>query len=351
MVVTQLEKVVKWENLLLAYHNAAKGKRGKDATAAIELRLTDHLLMLQEQISCGTYRPGTYRQFTIKAPKLRLISAAPFKDRIVHHALCQVTEPAFEKTFIHDSYANRRKKGTHAAINRFQEFSRKYAWVLRADIQQHFASIDHAVLTTILQKTLPDPTLNPLINTILESGYTGTKQDYTMQYFPGDDLLACCRPRGLPIGNLTSQFWSNCYMNPFDHFIKRELRCKAYLRYVDDFALFSDSKSELWQFKKAIVERLARFRLKIHNNSCQVAPTHTGIPWLGMVVYPEYKKLKARKARYATRHLHHQYENWRNGRISYAQLNASIYAWINHAKHANTWRLRNMVLRKAARRH
>ncbi len=98
-----------------------------------------------------------------------------------------------------------------------------------------------------------------------------------------------CRPRGLPIGNLTSQFWSNCYLHPFDQFIKRELRCPAYLRYVDDMALFSDSKHELWAWKRAIVERLASLRLVIHEASAQVTPVRCGIPWLGFIVYPTHR--------------------------------------------------------------
>ena len=128
---------------------------------------------------------------------------------------------------------------------------------------------------------------------ILDSETGVLRREYDMVYFPGDDLFAINRPRGLPIGNLTSQFWSNCYLNPFDHFVKSELLCPAYLRYVDDFALFSNSKRQLWRWKEAIVERLAKIRLEVHNRAQEV-PVKSGIPWLGFVVYPTHRLLKAR---------------------------------------------------------
>src|SRR5690606_28845596 len=144
------------------------------------------------------------------------------------------------------------------AIDRLQQFARQYRYVLRADIVKHFPSLDHQILRGELAKVITDEDTLWLIDRILKSGEGVLKDEYEMVWFPGDDLLAVDRLRGLPIGNLTSQFWSNCYMNPFDWFVMRELRCPAYLRYVDDFALFSDSKSQLQEWKQAMVERLAR---------------------------------------------------------------------------------------------
>jgi len=171
-----------------------------------------------------------------------------------------------------------------------------------------------------------------------------------MHWFPGDDLFAACRPRGLPIGNLTSQFWSNCYLDPFDHFVKRELGCKAYLRYVDDFALFSNDKQQLWHWKQAAITRLARYRLTLHEAACQVAPTRCGAPWLGFVIYPDHRRLKARKARYATRRLAQRYDAWQDGAISFAEFDASVKGWVNHARFADTWGLRKTVFRRLAER-
>ncbi len=156
-----------------------------------------------------------------------------------------------------------------------------------------FQSIDHAILRGILARKLHDPGVVWLIDRILESGAGVLSEEYEMVYFPGDDLFAANRPRGLPIGNLTSQFWANCYLNPFDHFVKRELRCPAYLRYVDDLLLFGDDKGQLWDWKAAAVERLAGLRLTIHDECAQVRPTTEGIPFLGFVVYPRQAAAQA----------------------------------------------------------
>ncbi len=201
----------------------------------------DHLLKLREELLHGRYTPGPYTHFFIHEPKRRKISAATFRDRVVHHAVCRIIEPRFEQVFIPDSYANRVGKGTHRAIDRLQRFCRNYRYVLRCDIRQHFASIDHAILLENLRNRIHECDIIALIEKIIAGGCGVLNDEYNMVWFPGDDLLATCRPRGLPIGNLTSQFWSNCYLHPFDLFIKRELGCKAYLRYVDDFALFADN--------------------------------------------------------------------------------------------------------------
>ena len=183
---------------------------------------------------------------------------------MVHHALCNIIEPAFEQHFIADSYANRQGKGTHRAVDCLQMFARNYRYVIRLDIVRHFPAIDHQVLFDGLSRVIQDEGILDLISSIIASGKGVLDQEYDMVWFPGDDLLAACRPRGLPIGNLTSQFWSNCYLHPLDLFIKRELGCSAYLRYVDDFALFSNHKRQLWCWKQAIKERLAQLRLTVH---------------------------------------------------------------------------------------
>jgi hypothetical protein len=351
MTDSLLHQVTQWDNLLLAFRKAAKGKRGKSSTARLEARLADELLVLQAELQTGAYEPGGYVHFHIQEPKRRKISAAPFRDRVVHHALCNVIEPLFERGFIDDSFANRCSKGTHRAIDRFQRFAQRHPYVLRADIEQHFAAIDHEILLRTLTRRLPDDSVAPLIEKIVASGRDVLEQEYRMHWFPGDDLLAACRARGLPIGNLTSQFWSNCFLDPFDHFVKRQLRCKAYLRYVDDFALFSNDKTQLWHWKEAITERLARYRLSIHESACQVTPTDCGTPWLGFLVYPDHRRLKARKARYATRHLTHRYDAWRAGKISFAELDASVNGWVNHVRFADTWGLRKTVFRRLAARN
>lgn len=333
-----------WSNLLLAFQKAARGKRGREAAATFEFSLADNLLELQSELLQGRYRPGTYTHFLIHEPKRRKISAAPFRDRIVHHALHNVIGPRFERLFSDASFANRKGRGTHRAVDRFQQFARQYRYVLRCDIVKHFPSIDHAVLRSTLARCVGEPDILALIDCILSGGDGVLASEYIMHWFDGDDLLAACRPRGLPIGNVTSQFWSNCYLHPFDEFVARELQCAAYVRYVDDFALFSDSKRTLWQWKSRIVARLARLRLTLHAGSAQVGCTATGTPWLGFVVCPAHRRVKSRKVVEATRRLRARVKDLKAGKSSFDEMNAGVQGWVNHVRYANTWGLRRHVL-------
>lgn len=336
------EKLCSWLNLGWAYQNASRGKRGRGATAEFEYNLGDNLLDLETELTEKTYQPGAYSSFYIHEPKKRLISAAPFRDRVVHHALCNVTVPYFEELFIADSYANRVGKGTHRALDRCQGFAQKYKYVLQCDIAQFFPSIDHAVLRETLVSMLPDESVLWLLDRILASGEGVLAEEYDLMYFPGDDLLAANRPRGLPIGNLTSQWWANCYLNPFDHFVRRELRCKAYLRYVDDFLLFSDEKRELMRWRDAIIKRLERFRLTLHKGSAHPRPVEEGIPFLGFVIFPDHRRLKQRKGFAFRRKLLYLLKT--AGRET---ICASIQGWINHVHYGDTFRLRESVLGSA----
>jgi RNA-directed DNA polymerase len=337
-------ELTSWPNLLRAFQRASAGKRGRPSTAAFDHSMADRLLALADELRAGCYQPLPYTHFEIHEPKRRLISAAAFRDRVVHHALCQVIEPRFERVFLPHSFANRVGRGTHAAVAAVQAAAKAHRWVLRADIRQHFPSIDHALLMQAICRHVPEPDVLALVACILASG-DGVDADASPWIaFEGDDLLAACRPRGLPIGNLTSQFWSNVYLHPVDLFIQRELRCPGYARYVDDFALFSNSKAELWGFKAALSERLASLRLALHEGSLQVAPTSAGIPWLGFVVYPTHRLVKARKVRHSSRRLGDLYEAWRAGEISFASFDAAVQGWVAHVQHASSWGLRRHVL-------
>jgi retron-type reverse transcriptase len=213
-----LSRIAAWDNLLDAWRKAARGKRGKPAVAQFEHRAADHLLSIQGSLLDDSWRPGPYTTFPIRTPpKTRVISAAPFADRVVHHALCNAIGPRLESRFIANSYANRVGKGTHRAVDGLQAFAARYRYVLRLDIVKHFPSIDHRILLDILRPGIRCPKTMGLVARILASGDRILEQEYEMVWFPGDDLFAALRPRGLPIGNLTSQFWSNCYLNPFDH--------------------------------------------------------------------------------------------------------------------------------------
>jgi len=332
-----------WDNLWLAYRKAAKGKRGRIPAADFEHQVADKLTQLQAELNDRRYVPGAYHHFFIHEPKRRKISAAPFRDRVVHHALCNLIEPVFDARFIPHSYANRVDKGTHAAVDYLQACARRYRYVLRMDIVKHFPSLDHTVLYAEIARVVRDDGLLWLVDQILASGRDVLKEEYKMVYFPGDDLFAAHRPRGLPIGNLTSQFWSNVYMNPFDWFVQRELGCNAYLRYVDDFALFSDDKRQLWAWRERIITRLARLRLTAHEREAQVTQTKDGIPWLGFVVYPTHRRLKSRNVVKFTQRFERNIDAYEQGKITFAELDASVQGWINHVRYADTWGLRRHV--------
>ncbi|GAB4502592.1 MAG: RNA-directed DNA polymerase [Anaerolineales bacterium] len=333
------EQLCEWDNLWFAWRRASCGKRGRGATAAYELYLGDHLVQLQSELQAKTYQPGGYESFYIHEPKKRLISAAPFADRVAHHALCNVITPILERRFIPNSFANRLEKGTHRAIDQTQAYARRYRYYLQCDVVQFFPSIDHAILQTELSKSLPDDSLNWLIDRILVSGASVQAKEYNMVYFDGDDLLAVGRPRGLPIGNLTSQWWANAYLNPFDHFVRRELGCTAYLRYVDDFILFSNDKDQLWRWRTLLVKRMANLRLMLHEERCFPRPTTDGIGFLGFVIYPGYRLLKRRKG------IAYQRKLAALVRVGKSQvIKSSVQGWLNHVRYADTWGLRRAVL-------
>jgi RNA-directed DNA polymerase len=338
-------QIVTFENLFMAYRKAAKGKRGQPNVARFEFDLEANLLRLQAELQDRTYRPGAYYSFHIHDPKQRLISAAPFRDRVVHHALCSVIEPIFERTFIGDAYANRKGKGTHAALDRAQSFARRYAYVLQCDIRQFFPSIDLTILRSILARKLTDAETMGLIDLILGSGAGILRDEYEMVYFAGDDLFAATRPRGLPIGNLTSQFWANVYMNELDQAVKRTLQCSAYLRYVDDFLLFADSKRQLWRWKDAIRDRLAGLRLTLHEASSTVIPVTNGIPFLGFRVYPTHRRLKRRNGVAFARRYRKLCRAAARGELTIEDVDCRVRGWIAHVAHGDTYGLRRALLK------
>ena len=349
-------QICAWENLERAYRRARKGKRGHAPTADFERKLEDNLAMLKRDLLNQTYQPGAYTNFYIHEPKRRLISAAPFRDRVAHHALCNIIEPIFERRFIFDSRrkaANRKGRGTHAALDRCQQFARQYPYALQMDVVQFFPSIDHVLLHTELARVIADPQVLWLCDAILQSGVgvqvadpasLGGTEEYRMVYFPGDDLFAVARPRGLPIGNLTSQFWANVYLNALDQFVKRVLKCRAYLRYVDDALLFAESKPVLWEWRAAAIEFLAERRLTIHAERAHPCPVAEGLPFLGFTVFPTHRRLKASKSLSFRHKFKRQVAGLAAGDLALDDLHASVRGWVNHTRYGDTWRLRRAVL-------
>lgn len=338
------DKLVSLDNLFLAFRKASCGKRAKACVTHYEFNLEENLFDLRDALVEGTYQHGIYQNFYIHDPKQRLISAANFHDRVVHHALVNVLEPIYEKRFIHDSYANRLGKGTHRALDRCSQFLRCYPYYLQLDIRQYFPSIDHQILLQLLMRKIDDPKVMALCALILKSGEKILNTEYEMTWFNGDTLLSACRPRGLPIGNMTSQFWANVYLDPLDQFIKRKLKCKAYIRYVDDMLLYSEAKASLHKWRNEIIDYLAYLRLSVHAQSAQVSPSWHGVTFLGFRLFPSYRRLKREKVLLAKKHLSTSLHELRIGLISAQTFKARLQGWINHAQYGDTWGLRKALL-------
>ncbi len=339
-------QIISFENLYLAFRKARKGKRGRPEVAAFELDLEPNLFRLQEELAARTYRPGPYRNFFVRERKLRLISAAPFGDRVVHHALCRVLDPIWESRYIHDTYANRAGKGTHKALDRCQHFARCYAYVLQCDVHQFFPAIDLTILREKLAHRIRDDGTLWLIDQIIDGGAGVLAPMYETEFFPGDNLLGPVRPRGLPVGNLTSQTWANIYLDSLDQHVKRDLHCRAYVRYCDDFLLFHDDKMQLRAWKDAVQNHLDGLRLKLNWRRSTVYPTRTGIPFLGFRIFPTHRRLRADNVRLSRIRLRANRDAYRAGRLSAAKFRESLLAWIAHASHGDTYRLRRAMLRE-----
>jgi retron-type reverse transcriptase len=331
------EGMIAFENLLKAAEKARRRKRFRPPAARFFFHLERELARLHEELASQTYRPGPYRTFTIYEGKPRLISAAPFRDRVVHHALTGALEPIFERSFIFDSYACRKGKGTHAAVDRCQAFARRYRYVLKADIRKFFPSIDHAILKGLVARKIKDTHVLRLIDQIVDHS---NPQDPVLMWFPGDDLFTPTeRRRGLPLGNQTSQFFANVYLDPLDHFVTDRLGL-SYVRYVDDFLVFADDKRHLHAVKRLVEDFLAGLRLQIHGNKSVVFPTAQGIRFLGYRVFPTHRRLVPENVRRFRRRMRRMQREFAAGRIGFDAIRPRIMSWIGHARHADTYRLR-----------
>jgi len=335
-------------NLWFAYKQAAKGKRYKAPVARFEYDLEKNLIELEDELKNESYKPGGYHSFVIQKPKRRLINAAPFRDRVVHHALMNIIESFFERQFIFDSYANRVGKGTHKALDRTTYFLRRYRYVMHLDIRQFFPSIDHDILLAILSRTIGDGKTMNLVEKIIASGAGVQANEYDQIFFPEDTLFSVFRPRGLPIGNLTSQNWANVYLNELDHFAKRELKVRAYLRYVDDFLLFSNEKKILRNWRKEIISFLEKLRLTIHKNKAHARPCSTGVPFLGFQIFPEYRRLKPANGYAFQRRLRKMISSTQAKKMSEKEFQMRLQSWVNHVSYGNTFALRKAIFLKTS---
>ncbi|MCX7048136.1 MAG: RNA-directed DNA polymerase [Candidatus Sumerlaeota bacterium] len=336
-------EVVSFRNLCLAARKAQRGKRWRENVLEFNYCQEALLLEIQEELLSKTYCPGPYRSFVIVEPKRRLISAAPYRDRIVHHALCNVIEPIFDRTFIMDSYATRLNKGTHKALERFTGWARSSRWILQCDIRKYFPSIDHEILKGLIRRKIKCLDTLWLADSIIEHS---NPQEPVEQWFDGDDLLTpASRRKGLPIGNLTSQFFANVYLNSLDHFVKETLGAGRYLRYMDDFALFSDNREELAAAREKIEAYLAGLRLRIHPVKSQLFKCREGVNFLGFRILQRQIRVRSENLKRARRRLKIQQALFAQGDLEFAKVKQSVQSWIAHLRHGTTARLRQRIFK------
>lgn len=335
-------EITSFENLLLAAKKAQRSKRFRDNVLAFNHDLEQNLLTLQTQLRDQTYQPGKYRTFEIFEPKPRIIAAAPYTDRVVHHALCNIIVPIFERTFIRDSYANRSGYGTHRALKRFTKFARSSRYILQCDVQKYFPSIDRAILKSLIRRKINCPETLWLIDGIIDNG---NDVPIPMQYFPGDTLLTPLeRTTGLPIGNLTSQFFANVYLNGFDHFVQEQLQISRYLRYVDDFALFGDDRGLLAEARETIETYLASLRLVIHPIKSQLFETSCGANFVGFRILPNQIRVRGDSLQRGRKRFRKNRLRFLLGRMAREEWGRSTQSWMAHLQHADSWRLRQAIL-------
>lgn len=339
------EQITTLENLYSAAAKARKRKTRKQYVEDFGLRRERELRRLKDEMESGRYRPSAYRQFYVHDPRKRLISAAPFADRVVHHALCNVLEPILQRRFVADSFSCQKGKGTEAARERCRNFTNRYRYVLKCDIRKFFQSIDQQILLGKLSRLIRCPQTIDLCELIITS-----HQDNEVEpmIFPGDDLFTPYgRPRGLPIGNLTSQLWANFYLDGMDHFIKEQLRAPGYARYTDDYLLWADDKDFLKHCRVQIAQFLEGERLALQPAKTRVFPVHLGVPFLGFRFFPGKSPsvLAACKRRFEKRS-RRQGKQIRAGELDREAANRSAAGWLAFARYGNCIGLKQHYLRK-----
>jgi retron-type reverse transcriptase len=290
------EKIISLDNLYKASHNALKGKKSTPSAAKFWLHEDEEVHRMHEELGNHAYRWGGYSTFKLRENGVeRRISVAPFRDRVLHHAIMQIIYPEFEKRFIYDSYANRKGKGTLKALKRARYYANKYKYVMQLDIQKFFPSIEHDILVRMLEKRIKCTQTMELVRALIDNS---NRQDDAFFYFREDTLFTPYESKkGIPLGNLTSQFFGNLYLDGFDHFVKETLRIKGYIRYVDDSLYFSNDKRELEEAVAQIEAFLEAIRLRIHPLKKKLLQTSKGFVFLGHKVFDTHFRLTSKSIR------------------------------------------------------
>ena len=317
----KFDDIISVENLLTAWQEFARGKRGKLDVQRFSLNLMDNIIQLHQELENKSYRHGGYYAFKINDPKPRQIHKASVRDRLAHHAIYRILYPFFDKKFIADSFSCRLNRGTHRALNRFRTFGYKVSknntktcWILKCDIKKFFASIDHEILIDILREYTSDADILWLSENVVNSFKTSLGI-------------------GLPLGNLTSQLFCNIYMNKLDRFVKYKLSVKHYIRYADDFVIFSENKDWLEKLIFNIEEFLRQtLKLELHPNKVFIKTLASGVDFLGWVHFPDHRVLRTASKKRMLR------------RIKENHKEESLQSYLGLLKHGNTKRLKEKVL-------
>ena len=351
-----------FENLYRQYLLCRKSKRNTLNALRFEAHQEKNLLALKEELDARTYRPSRSVCFIATRPKLREIFAADFKDRIVHHILVDSLERIWEPIFIHDSYACRKGKGIHKGVVRLQQFIRKAtlngthpAFYIQLDIKNYFMSIDKDILFSLIARKVKDEPALWLTRVLIFHDCT---DNYIFRGEPGllksipphKTLFHAPKNKGLPIGNLNSQFFANVYLNGLDQFVKHNLKCRYYLRYCDDFVLLSRQREELLRWRDQIEAYLREeLRLELNEKRQRLRPVSNGVDFLGYIVRGDYLLVRRRVVNNLRARLR-EYEALlvKEGRCSRCyrfdeeildRLTATLSSYLGHFKMANTYSL------------
>jgi retron-type reverse transcriptase len=311
-------------NLLEAHRKARKGTRCNQENGHFGVNLEGELFQLQEELQGLRYQPQPYQYFEIQDPKQRTISVAAFRDRVVHHALVNVLEPIYEKIFIYDSYATRKGKGNHAAILRAQSMLHGNPWFFKSDVDKYFDSISQERLLEIIRHKIKDERLLDITARIVRNG---GKQGY-----------------GLPIGNLTSQFFANVYLNELDYFVKHQLKGQHYVRYMDDFVLFAKERGIL-KLQRADIEAFLkeRLHLQLKPNASFINSASNGLTFLGKRIYPAQIRIARPNLLRITRRMKTKTKAYQEGSTSEEEFLASMNSYWACLQFGNTLGLRRKI--------
>jgi len=343
------EKIISLENLLEAWKEFERGKKNRKDVQEFSLNLMDNIFALHRDLTHHTYKHGGYQAFKVNDPKPRDIHKASVRDRLLHHAIHRILYPFFEKTFIADSYSCRLGKGTHRAINRFRAFAwkvsrnnTKICWILKCDIRKFFANIDHEILLSILREYIPDENIVWLLENVIGS-FTSPQPSPLHtggQAYKGEGGENI----GLPLGNLTSQLFVNIYMNEFDQFAKHKLKAKHYIRYSDDFVIFSESKewleNAIYPIKIFLKEKL---RLDLHPGKIYLKTLASGMDFLGWVNFFDHRVLRTKTKRRMLRNIEQKRFLLREELISEETFSQSLQSYLGILKHCRGYKIAEKI--------